>query len=734
MNKVHEPKNMFVVSTSATPKSFMERCTVIILCICTIGIGIHADTNKTNGKKIVASSATHMTFPEAFPGDTFLVRKYTNQFTGEMWIESDCGRIKSYEDIQAKRKENERIYQEKWGAITPELKKRLASASDTSMFEVHVEPAWNVSDYTWALDKTKHGPEELRTHTLKSMKEMNKRKRDALTHLKTEHVIEMARIKNRHKPSTSIYTLSKKDILNLAKKGTVASLEPWEQPEVCVAPGGSCGEVGANRNIETLAFSSYNEEYRGQMTSLGQGVNAATIEFAELSPEYVTLLLGDGYQFGRVDTGYDLGNGTVGHCHATFGVLRNTAPEAKLHYYKDISYTFADSTFIVDNEIHTISRSTTGGGLWTTIRARAVDKWAYRYPYPVIVVPTANKGHSYEPSNLSFNALSVGNVIDYSEWYFMMPWLTGLSAAGIAKDTCTGGETQTRNPPGFSGHTITQGLNFSSCDGSTNDRGDWELPHVVAAGISPYYNSCCVQDDRARQAGIQLSAKPGYDENLGGACAGTSLSAPAANGLAACIISSNDRMKHWPEKVRCAMILTAHNVHGGHFDPVSDGVDGTGTLAGIDAVDFARNHSAVGWGHTNPVETGLAVGSLYPDTAYRDLHYKIQVPSTLPSGRHLRIVALWDGSPSMTSYTNTLADLDIVIPSYPCPTNGNNINWGTWDSNVEAADIPNSALTPGQTIDFFVRAWPFNIQADAIANYIYYAVGWEWVRDHTIEH
>lgn len=182
------------------------------------------------------------------------------------------------------------------------------------------------------------------------------------------------------------------------------------------------------------------------------------------------------------------------------------------------------------------------------------------------------------------------------------------------------------------------------------------------------------------------------------------------------------------------MILTAHNEHGGHFDPVSDGVDGTGTLAGVDAVKFAKNRVVVWPGHTSPVETGLCARALSPDTANQDLHFKISVPSTLPSGKHLRIVALWDGSPSMNSFTNSLADLDIVIPSHGCPTKGNNINWGTWDSNVEAADIPNSALTPGQTLDFFIRAWPFSIQADAISSRIYYAVGWEWVRDHNIQH
>jgi len=361
--------------------------------------------------------------------------------------------------------------------------------------------------------------------------------------------------------------------------------------------------------------------------------------------------------------------------------------------------------------------------------------WAYRWPYPVIVVPTANDGYSFTAENQCFNALSVGNVIDYWESDFSQAWLTGIPAAGIGKDTCNGGWTQTRNPEGFFTQTITAGLNFSKCaPGTNNKRGDWELPHVVAPGITPYYNTCCVQDNRAREAGIALSAKAGYDEHLGGACAGTSLSAPAANGLAACIISSNYRMYIWPERVRLAMILTAHNVHGGHFDPVSDGVDGTGTLAGVDAVDFAKYYSHVYPGHTCPVETGMITESLYPSGEDQDLYFKIKVPSTLPTGKHLRIVVLWDSSPSLTSSTNTLADLDLVIPNHPCPTKNNDINWGTWDSNVEAADIPNSALTPGATIDFFVRAWEFTIPSDAIASFIYYGVGWTWVQDHALQH
>jgi hypothetical protein len=72
-----------------------------------------------------------------------------------------------------------------------------------------------------------------------------------------------------------------------------------------------------------------------------------------------------------------------------------------------------------------------------------------------------------------------------------------------------------------------------------------------------------------------------------------------------------------------------------------------------------------------------------------------------------------------------------VIPTHPCPrSGGSNINWGTWDSNVEVADIPANELSPNEIISFFKRAWPFTIPSNDVSWYIYYSVEWTWVKHY----
>jgi hypothetical protein len=133
------------------------------------------------------------------------------------------------------------------------------------------------------------------------------------------------------------------------------------------------------------------------------------------------------------------------------------------------------------------------------------------------------------------------------------------------------------------------------------------------------------------------------------------------------------------------------------------------------------------------VQDGLCLGIIKQNTGnYYNINFKIKAPSTLPSGKHLRIVLTWDSSPSLTTSDNALADFDLVVPGYKCPVK-NSENWGSWESNVEVADIPRSSIKAGSTISPYIRVCSFTIPAAAVNktfNAVYYAIAWTWVKDH----
>ena len=75
--------------------------------------------------------------------------------------------------------------------------------------------------------------------------------------------------------------------------------------------------------------------------------------------------------------------------------------------------------------------------------------------------------------------------------------------------------------------------------------------------------------------------------------AGTSYSAPTANGISACVRAANGIFNSWPEIVRVAFMLTAKNVDGGYWNSSVDGLDGAGVVSGSSAVNGAQNATQV---------------------------------------------------------------------------------------------------------------------------------------------
>jgi hypothetical protein len=198
------------------------------------------------------------------------------------------------------------------------------------------------------------------------------------------------------------------------------------------------------------------------------------------------------------------------------------------------------------------------------------------------------------------------------------------------------------------------------------------------------------------------------------------------NGLAADVIAADSRMAGWPEKVRATLILTAQNVEGGDWTVGGDERDGAGVVSGSEAIAFAQSHTSVSPGNS-AVEKGMTAGSMSAaDFNGGNKRFNFQVPNPKPSGKHLRAVLTWDSNPIVGGSTNALSDLDLVVQ-----TNAGNQSSSSWDSNVEVVDVPAANLTTGGSYYIDVAPYANRIPASGSrANYFYYSLAWEWVKDH----
>jgi hypothetical protein len=230
------------------------------------------------------------------------------------------------------------------------------------------------------------------------------------------------------------------------------------------------------------------------------------------------------------------------------------------------------------------------------------------------------------------------------------------------------------------------------------------MPHIVVPGIpnsGTTFATTCL-------------------EGTGTVGCGTSWSAPIGNGIAADVIAADNRMLSWPEKVRATLILTAQNVESGGWTVSGDERDGTGTIAGADAVSYASGHTSVSPGNT-ACEKGMGATSFYASDFGSNKRYNFLVPNPKPSNKHLRVVLTWDSNPNVSNGTNDLSDLDLIVQK-----NGGTQSSASWDSNVEVVDIAAADLTAGSS--YYIDVSPY---ADRIPSggFFYYAIAWAWVTD-----
>ncbi len=342
---------------------------------------------------------------------------------------------------------------------------------------------------------------------------------------------------------------------------------------------------------------------------------------------------------------------------------------------------------MVDNEIETVSISYENATSPHDAEYLAMDEFAYRFPFPIFVNPAANKGHELEVHWQPYNAISVGNVRHTEQVHYELA-----------------GCTQSRNPDPEYGFCIDGGI-VPDC------AGDREMPYIVAPGISPLDQE--VTDERFNL--------------IGSVYCGTSISAPTLNGIAADVISADSRMKYASEKVRTALLLTAHNVHAGHWNRWADGRDGTGVVSGTDAVRFAKEHETVEPFNDAPVETGLATGAFGQSDTGTELEFAVRVPDVKPADHHLRILLTWNSLPDRDQQRNTLSDLDLLFSSKEGRFNYDSTSL---DSNVEVIDVPSRELVSGAAYPVKVVVTLARVPETAVSEVFFWALGWTWVRDH----
>jgi hypothetical protein len=436
--------------------------------------------------------------------------------------------------------------------------------------------------------------------------------------------------------------------------------------------------------LSTLAASAYNPS--PVPSSSGAGVRAATFENG-LTASFLSCI---GVNPAAWDANITGDQYQIRHANAGFTCLVRMAPSASFYHRSTVTFDgTGDINYLINNGIQSASSAWGRGGKnpyrSTYSEFLVMDDFAYRYPYPVFINGTGNAGSAYEVNWQCYNALNVGNVRHTNNSTYELT-------------DCT----QTKNPP----------PTYGSCISGTGPdcAGDREMPYVVIPG-TPY-------------SGSEFSTTC-----LGGADAlncGTSWSAAIGNGLVADVISADSRMVSWPEKVRAAIILTAHNVDGGHWSTVTDGRDGSGAVSGADAVAFAQSYTSVSPGNS-AVEKGMGTGSLYgSDFGAGNKRFNFYVPNPKPSGKHMRAVVTWDSNPIVGGSTNALSDLDLVVQK-----NGGVQSSTSWDGNVEVVDIAASDLSAGGSYYIDINPAINRIPTSgARTNFFYYAIAWGWVKDH----
>lgn len=420
----------------------------------------------------------------------------------------------------------------------------------------------------------------------------------------------------------------------------------------------------------------------------GRGVRAGTLEFGPVT-ELRKCFAGTG------DT-------VIGHEHQylTYACLVNAAPLVDARHFEAAYFDDTGRVYpwIIGDSIEVVSMSVddkAGQTLDPSARAGlCADEIVYRWPRPLLVFPAGNNGFQTEAIHQAYNAISVGSSKHWQEREYAVDLFT-----------------QARNPD-----TVYGGC----ADSAAPCVSDREMPEILAPGSHPYEPVGDPPDTYVWHQPCIRGFFPG---------SGTSFATPTLAGIAVRLISSAPaQLKHRPEAVKMALLLTAHNVEDGYWNPAVDGHDGAGTVSGYDAVAYISSCVDLSGREPRPAAEHGFFWGMGTDTMVRQ-QFTVRVPDTPPSDSHLRAVLVWTSNPDLVEGKNYLSDLNLD------GFEADGVSYGSYsaDASVEMFDVPRERLTPGSEYTFSIAPDSIRIPPNAGTDYFYYALGWTWVRDSTAD-
>lgn len=614
--------------------------------------------------KILPSKST-FTFPYSMPGVSVVVEKSYDPVTFVPRLSSNSPYIQSGDDLVKLEQQEDIQRNKKYGAIVDDALVKKYKALKAGE-KINVVVALKEPEGIEYLDKTKNSSKalEVQALSLASIQPVV-----GIPEFLQRHGLKIKKLRSKRSFQVEV---TPTELEKLQFDENVASVDEWVPSQPVAFP---------NPQLGTLARSAYWHANVIIPASAGQGINAATYE-SGIDP--TVMACWGGLNGAQIDQNIQPWPHWE-HSQQTFRCLMNAAPGANL--FHRLSGTFdgvGDDTYIINNNIRSVSMSYANPGVDTKNEFRVMDDFAYRSPFPVFNNPTANAGYSMQSDWQCFNALSVGNVRHTNQNHWEL----------VDTTNAAGGCTQTTNPV--------------AKYGSARDR---EMPMIVAPGITPSttYNmdETCVSNSAIY--------------------CGTSYSAPTTSGISTDVIAADSRIIGWPEKVRVVLLATAQNVDRGYWSASSDGRDGAGVIHGAGAIAFAQGHTLV-YPNNSAVVDGIGASSISASdfaSPNSPIVYKIQIPNPKPSGKHLRVVLTWDSNPVLNSATNALSDLDLLVTSGSGGMASQSSN-----SNVEMVDIPSTMFTAGSIVDARITKWVNRIPSGGRASFFYYSIGWTWVKDH----
>jgi hypothetical protein len=684
--------------------------TRIILCVLTLAFPL-----LILGKPITVSSMTRP-YPNSMPGKMLKIQKTWDATKGEARIVSDDGTILSGNDLFRLEEAELNAIRTKFGRLSDGLigKWDKFGPNDSIQVVVTVKPPPGIT----YLSRFDHTPEELRKNSLAAA---NAKPPRSLPTVFSFNGITNGRVVSDY---TGMVKLPKSQVMKLAFDDDVADVSEFIAPVPTTSsasfgswmmPGLFSQGGNATENLVTLARSAYSHSQAPLPANLANQVRAATFE-SGLEASFVSCLgvspaiVWDPYGTASLDY--------RSHSLHTFNCLVNAAPGARFYHRNSFSYANpASVSYILNNGINAASMSAAAADSSTAnIDNMTIDDFSYRSPFTVFSTSAGNSGVDVIPDWAgSYNGISVGNVQDSNYTHFRIV------------PVCGAAPTTARNPNPRYGGCIDGGT-FPNC------RGDRELPYIVSPGWAPRLVAspppACALSGSTTSYPIFMKGPciPNngsiYDDRL---THGTSMSAPTMSGMVTSLIGQVPTLYQDPTGIRAILLLTARNVTGGYWDWLVDGWDGAGVVHGLDAINFAKTMSWISSPNNVAKQNGYYASSFqqvdFSPSAPRQ--FNIQIPSVLPSGRHLRIVLTWTSSPDLINRVNDLSDLDLHFVG-----NSESRFASSWDSNIEILDILPSEVTPNGTYMCRIVPYTWRHHPNARSNRIYASLVWTWVTNH----